>query len=82
VPHQTIFRFNNKVQSQSLKAVGIDLREEYFSHMWLAQKLALQKAYLLALPPPNKNKTNVVYVEVLCWIFVLRTCNTCILKNN
>jgi hypothetical protein len=31
----------NKAQGQFLKEVGIDLREEGFLHMWLAQKLVM-----------------------------------------
>jgi hypothetical protein len=33
----------NEVQGQYLKEVGFDTREECFSHMWLSQKLVLQK---------------------------------------
>jgi hypothetical protein len=39
-----MFCCDNKAQGQSLKVVDIDLREEFFLHMWLAQKLVLQKA--------------------------------------
>jgi hypothetical protein len=34
----------SKAQGLSFYELGIDLREGCFSHMWLAQNLALQKA--------------------------------------
>jgi hypothetical protein len=36
--------------------------------------------HILALT--EKKETNEVYKEVLCWIFIIRMYNTCILKNN
>jgi hypothetical protein len=70
----------SKSQDQSLKEVGIDLREECLSHMGLPQKLVLQKNTYIGAH--RREETNVVYKEFLCWIFIIRTYNTCILKNN
>jgi hypothetical protein len=44
--------------------MGTDLREECFSHICLAQKLVLQKAYIY-WRAHRKEETNVVYKEVL-----------------
>jgi hypothetical protein len=54
----------NEAQSRSKKEGGMDLREECFSHMWLAKKLVLQKTYIYWRP--QKKITNVVHKEVLC----------------
>lgn len=51
-----------KAEVQSLKKVGTDLREERFSHKWLAQTLFLQKALLVSAG----KKIDVVYEEVPC----------------
>jgi hypothetical protein len=40
----------NKAQGQSLKKIGIDLRMESFSRMWLTQELVLQNAYIYWRP--------------------------------
>jgi hypothetical protein len=40
----------NTAQAVSLKEVGIDLREECFSHMWLAQRLVLHNSYIYCRP--------------------------------
>jgi hypothetical protein len=49
----------SNAQGQSLKEVGIDLREECFPHMWLAQKMVLQEADIYWRP--QKKRTNVVH---------------------
>jgi hypothetical protein len=36
----------SKAQGESLKEVGINLREECFANVWLAQEFDLQKAYI------------------------------------
>jgi hypothetical protein len=41
-------------EGQSLN--GIDLTEECFPHIWLAQKLVLQKAYINWSPKERGNK--------------------------
>jgi hypothetical protein len=68
----------NKDQGQSLKEVGTDLKEECFLHVWLFQKMVLQKGLYILVPT---GKTT-IYKEVLCWIFIIGMYNTSILKNN
>jgi hypothetical protein len=61
-----------KAQGQSLKEFGIDLRKKlFFLHMWFSQKLVLQM-HMLA---PTGKTTDVVYNQVLCWIFIIGTYN-------
>jgi hypothetical protein len=70
----------NTAEGQYLKEVGIDLREEYFFHIcgllksWFCKRLTYTGT--------QRKETNVVYKEDLCWIFIIRMYNTCILKNS
>jgi hypothetical protein len=46
----------SKAQDQSLKEMDIEMREEFFSRMRLAQNLVLQKVYTYWCPQENQQK--------------------------
>jgi hypothetical protein len=54
-----------EVQYHSVNDVGIDLREELFSHMWLAQNLFPRKANISCRP--HEIELDIFHKSSPCW---------------